>query len=58
MSYQIKRCHMTAPHDPHPWGEPVKRAALLQYSTHCPGTGPVTEILSWSDPKPIRTLDG
>jgi hypothetical protein len=37
MPYEIERCGTLAAHDPHPWGEPVKGADILQYKLHCPG---------------------
>lgn len=37
MPYNTERCGTPASHDPHPWGEPVKGADVLQYMLHCPG---------------------
>lgn len=37
MPYETERCGTLAAHDPHPWGEPVKGADILQYKLHCPG---------------------
>jgi hypothetical protein len=36
--YEIKKCRVKyVEHDPHPWGDPVKGAVILQYQLHCPG---------------------